>query len=66
VSLGFVPQSPTVDSSSPEHTLAQAISEAAYYRAEGRGFAPGHELEDWVEAEQQVTAAYRDARDQHH
>lgn len=27
------------------------ISEAAYFRAERRGFAPGAELEDWLEAE---------------
>lgn len=27
------------------------IAEAAYHRARQRGFAPGHELEDWVEAE---------------
>lgn len=30
------------------------IREAAYYLAEKRGFAPGHELEDWLEAEKQV------------
>jgi len=34
--------------------LRKLISEAAYYRAKQRGFAPGHELEDWVEAEAQV------------
>ncbi len=28
--------------------------EAAYYLAEKRGFAPGHELEDWLRAEAQV------------
>jgi len=27
------------------------IAEAAYYRAEERGFEPGHDLEDWLEAE---------------
>jgi hypothetical protein len=27
------------------------ISEAAYYRAEKRGFAPGYALEDWLAAE---------------
>ncbi len=27
------------------------ISEAAYLLAEQRGFAPGHELEDWLAAE---------------
>ncbi len=29
------------------------IAELAYYRAESRGFEPGHELEDWLEAEQE-------------
>ena len=27
------------------------IAEAAYYRAEKRGFAPGSELDDWLAAE---------------
>jgi hypothetical protein len=27
------------------------IAEIAYYRAEKRGFDPGHEIEDWLEAE---------------
>lgn len=30
------------------------IAMAAYYRAERRGFAPGHELEDWCEAEAEI------------
>jgi DUF2934 family protein len=30
------------------------IAQAAYYRAERRNFAPGHELEDWVAAEGEV------------
>jgi len=34
--------------------LRKLISEAAYYRAKRRGFAPGHELEDWVQAEAEV------------
>lgn len=38
---------------SPEEARRQ-IAEAAYYRAKQRGFAPGHELEDWIEAESQV------------
>jgi hypothetical protein len=29
----------------------QMIAEAAYYRAEQRGFAPGDELSDWLLAE---------------
>jgi hypothetical protein len=27
------------------------IAELAYFKAESRGFAPGHQLEDWLEAE---------------
>jgi hypothetical protein len=27
------------------------IAELAYFKAECRGFSPGHELEDWLEAE---------------
>ncbi|MCU0836087.1 MAG: DUF2934 domain-containing protein [Chromatiaceae bacterium] len=35
----------------------QRIREAAYFKAERRGFAPGHELEDWLEAEQEADIA---------
>jgi hypothetical protein len=30
------------------------IAAAAYYRAEARGFAAGHELEDWLAAEREI------------
>ncbi len=30
------------------------ISEAAYYRAEQRGFTPDQETDDWLEAEKQI------------
>lgn len=30
------------------------IAEAAYWRAEKRGFQPGHELDDWLDAERSV------------
>ena len=35
--------------------LRKLISEAAYYRAKQRGFQPGHELDDWIQAEAEVT-----------
>jgi hypothetical protein len=35
--------------------VRKLISEAAYYRAKQRGFQPGHELEDWIQAEAEVT-----------
>jgi hypothetical protein len=31
-----------------------SIAKAAYFHAERRGFAPGHELEDWLAAENEV------------
>jgi len=30
------------------------VAQAAYFRAERRGFEPGHEIEDWLAAEQDV------------
>jgi hypothetical protein len=33
----------------------QRIREAAYFNAERRGFAPGHEIEDWLAAEAALT-----------
>ena len=35
------------------------IAEAAYYKSERRGFAPGRDLDDWLEAEEEVDAASR-------
>jgi hypothetical protein len=32
-------------------------AEAAYYRAERRGFEPGHELDDWIAAEGEIERA---------
>jgi hypothetical protein len=39
----------------PERRAAM-IAEAAYYRAERRGFATGDEIADWLSAEQEVDA----------
>jgi hypothetical protein len=36
--------------------LGTLTAERAYYMAERRGFAPGHELEDWLAAEREVAA----------
>jgi hypothetical protein len=38
---------------SPEELWKQ-IAEAAYYRAKARNFAPGGEVQDWIEAEAEV------------
>ena len=34
--------------------LYEMIAEAAYYRAQKRGFTPGAEAEDWLHAETEV------------
>jgi Protein of unknown function (DUF2934) len=39
----------------PEQRAA-LIAEAAFFRAEKRGFAPGHDTEDWLLAEAEVDA----------
>jgi hypothetical protein len=56
----------TAKSTPPEQTTASGavspeernrmVAEAAYYRAEQRGFAEGSPLEDWLAAESQIDA----------
>ncbi len=46
-----------MDSSKPRVTSQERekmIATTAYLRAEQRGFAPGHEQEDWLQAEAEV------------
>lgn len=45
------PQQKRLSSSSRNSKTAEQIAIAAYLKAEARGFEPGHELEDWLEAE---------------
>jgi hypothetical protein len=45
----------------PEHRAA-LIAEAAFFRAEKRGFSAGHEVEDWLAAESEVDAELMSAR----
>jgi Protein of unknown function (DUF2934) len=33
----------------------EMVAERAYCKAEKRGFEPGHEMDDWFEAEQEIT-----------
>jgi hypothetical protein len=40
----------------PQRERSEQIAEAAYLRAERRGFAPGLELQDWLEAEREIDA----------
>jgi hypothetical protein len=41
-----------------EAELLSMIEKAAYYLAEQRSFAPGHELDDWLAAERQIRALH--------
>ncbi len=45
------------DETMTEEARREAIAKAAYYLAEQRGFEPGHEVEDWIDAEARVNAA---------
>ncbi|HRQ04819.1 MAG TPA: DUF2934 domain-containing protein [Nitrosomonas halophila] len=38
----------------PTADLQARIEVSAYYKAEARGFAPGHELDDWLAAEKET------------
>jgi hypothetical protein len=38
----------------PEKSREALIAEAAYSRAQRRGFEPGHEEEDWLAAEAEI------------
>ncbi|WP_347986011.1 DUF2934 domain-containing protein [Methylomonas sp. AM2-LC] len=40
------------------HPDITRIAELAYYKASNRGFEPGHEIDDWLEAEQEVIHHY--------
>jgi hypothetical protein len=40
-----------------EEAKHRLIADIAYFAAERRGFSPGYELEDWLQAEQEVEAS---------
>jgi len=37
----------------PAESKYSQIAQRAYYKAEARGFESGHEMEDWLESEQE-------------
>jgi hypothetical protein len=45
---------PDAQASLDQEELQRLIREAAYFKAKARNFAPGHEVQDWVEAESEV------------
>ena len=40
-----------------EEAKRRLIADIAYFAAERRGFSPGYELDDWLQAEQEVEAS---------
>ena len=42
------------DGSPTPEQLYRLIQETAYFKAKARNFAPGHEVQDWIEAEAEV------------
>lgn len=55
----LTPEEPGMALDTPDN--ATKIAELAYYKAERRGFEPGHELEDWLEAERELTPTIESA-----
>jgi hypothetical protein len=54
------PQEARVQEQRPaEQDMQRWIAEAAYYRAERRGFEPGRETDDWLAAEAEVQKQVR-------
>lgn len=56
---------PTRTSNYPGSTSGAAarpceLAEAAYFRAERRGFEPGHEISDWLQAEADLLGVRRE------
>jgi hypothetical protein len=52
----FLQAAASAQSQSASKTRDELIAEGAYLQALSRGFAPGHELEDWLTAEKTVDA----------
>jgi hypothetical protein len=50
---------PPDDSAISPQERHQLISEAAYYRAQQRGFTGGDPIQDWLEAEMEVSVRFR-------
>ena len=53
------PDAPDMDATSPgarptPEQLYRMIQETAYFKAKARNFEPGHEVQDWIEAEAEV------------
>jgi hypothetical protein len=48
-----------------EDERRRMVAEAAYYRAQQRGFTAGSEVDDWLEAEREITQQFRSGGARH-
>lgn len=48
------PVAPVAPAALTPEQLYRMIQETAYFKAKARNFAPGHEVQDWIEAEAEV------------
>jgi hypothetical protein len=62
VILESTPSAPSATVGIDAERRRQMISAEAYFLAERRGFAAGHELEDWVAAEAAVDSRLRESQ----
>ena len=44
-------------STSKSMDTVERIAALAYFKSQARGFSPGHELDDWLEAEQEINGS---------
>ena len=58
---GAAAENATGVSSDAESARRKSIAERAYYKAQKRGFAPGHEDADWLEAENEDSTSSPDS-----
>ncbi|MDO9168185.1 MAG: DUF2934 domain-containing protein [Methylobacter sp.] len=54
-------KTPQTSQTNPNNTIdpdkfREMVAECAYCKAEARDFAAGHDMEDWLEAEQEVSS----------
>lgn len=47
----------TEEAISPDQSLIDQIAVNAYYKFEARGYQPGFEIQDWLEAEAEINNA---------
>lgn len=62
---GFASLAPPSRPASAEVPVQAMIAEAAYYRAQLRGFQPGQEMSDWILAEREVLSRFGVGKGRH-